>query len=95
MWQVPPLNRQSTIQQLQEHQNDIGRYGSGLTCCCYVPFAIAAVVIAALYEPSSSSCHEDESNYIIDLQIFLYIGAGSQLAILVLSVFCSICLKRI
>eukprot|EP01083_Nonionella_stella_P093006 260490_1 len=82
----PRLTRQTSVQKIQENQNQIG---SGLGCGTIAP-AIAAVVIASQYE--GGAC--DGVNYTVDLVTFLNVAgwmAIGQVLLYILATCCGAC----
>ena len=63
-------------------------------CCSFLllPSAIAAVIIASQYDDQSTpSCHNDNTNYLIDLPLFLYIGGYIQIGFCALRLLINCC----
>ena len=80
--QLPPLTRQTSIQQIEENQSSIGVCWS----CWLLPAATAVVIIASQYDPSASMCNMENSHdgYIIDLPTFLFVAGGIQIGYTIL-----------
>ena len=69
---MPSLLNRSNSQKFQD--NAVGV----VTCftCCYLPAAIAALIIGSQYNASESAC--GDSPYLIDLNTYLYVAGGVQ-----------------
>eukprot|EP00484_Ammonia_sp_Unknown_P009831 CAMPEP_0197057306 /NCGR_PEP_ID=MMETSP1384-20130603/95575_1 /TAXON_ID=29189 /ORGANISM="Ammonia sp." /LENGTH=211 /DNA_ID=CAMNT_0042491681 /DNA_START=16 /DNA_END=651 /DNA_ORIENTATION=- len=77
----PGFSRQTSLEYLGSGASSLqtSSLGSQLTCsACFLPQAIAAIVIAALYDASTSECANEE--FVIDLPTFLYVAGFAQLA---------------
>lgn len=83
----PPLTRQASVQRIQENQDNVG----GCISFCYLPAAIAAIIIAKQYDESSSACAGKQ--YTVDLVDFLLIAGGIQIGYSVLY-FLGLCLRQ-
>ena len=79
------LHREKSVEQIKDKQTEIGACWS----CCLLPVAIAAVIIGSQFDISTSEC----GNFSIDLDMFLYIGGGTQIGFTFLY-FCGLCCKN-
>ena len=50
----------------------------GCVSFCYLPAAIAAIVIASQYDKETSPCNDGNPKYLVDLVTFLYVAGGIQ-----------------
>jgi len=79
------MTRQSSLQMIQQNPSQ----KSGAQACCWLPFAIACLVIAA--RGDSEGC--EDTFFTVDLVTFLEATGGFQIALLVFE-FCVLCCVR-
>lgn len=88
MAERPRLSRQQSLQRVQENQDNVG----GCVSFCYLPAAIAGLVIASQYDKETSPCN-DGPKYYVDLVTFLYVAGGIQCGYSALY-FLGLCLQK-